>query len=443
MSTQRLPLTAQPLGPITAALLYMMVAGTALMAPPDPGMAPLLRPTSGLALALLLLGGPRLAWGVLAGALASHALEGARPVATLAEALASTLAALLGAWLLRRQADFQDMCGSFAACRHLLLYGCGVAAAVGALLASTGLLLTGQIGVAAWPLTLLRGWMGDALGIVLVTPLLLSWWHVLAAQRPLPRMAEGLLLYTLAGVAAQAIFSGWHSDALAPIANAYWMFLFVAWSGVRLGMFATAGLLCLIALQALWGTSQRTGFFAHDLDRSQGLGYGSYMMILSLVGLALAAYMTERRRQKAALRVAAIAFECQEGLLITDPQGVILQANQSFLRMSGHALHEVLGRTPHFLRPPAHALPDGALQAGLEFTPPTAVQRSEWHQRKSGEVYPVWITLSPVQNQHDRITHHVLALTDITDLRQQEAQRRQMEQAHREALVQEVHHRIK
>ncbi|MDY0106924.1 MAG: histidine kinase dimerization/phosphoacceptor domain -containing protein, partial [Giesbergeria sp.] len=60
-----------------------------------------------------------------------------------------------------------------------------------------------------------------------------------------------------------------------------------------------------------------------------------------------------------------------------------------------------------------------------------------------GEVYPVWITLSPVQNQHGRITHHVLALTDITDLRQQEAQRRQMEQAHREALVQEVHHRIK
>ena len=36
-------------------------------------------------------------------------------------------------------------------------------------------------------------------------------------------------------------------------------------------------------------------------------------MILSVVGLSLAAYIAERRRQKAALRVAAIAFECQGG----------------------------------------------------------------------------------------------------------------------------------
>jgi hypothetical protein len=33
------------------------------------------------------------------------------------------------------------------------------------------------------------------------------------------------------------------------------------------------------------------------------------MMILALVGMSLAAYMAERRHQKAALRVAAIAFE--------------------------------------------------------------------------------------------------------------------------------------
>ena len=55
----------------------------------------------------------------------------------------------------------------------------------------------------------------------------------------------------------------------------------------------------------------------------------------------------------------------------------------------------------------------------------------------------MWIALSPVRDHHANITHYVLTMTDITDQRQQEEQRRQMEQAHREALVQEVHHRIK
>src|SRR3990167_8494396 len=167
------------------------------------------------------------------------------------------------------------------------------------------------------------------------------------------------------------------------------------------------------------------------------------MMILALVGMSLAAYMAERRHQKAALRVAAIAFECQEGLLITDERSVILQANQSFLRTSGYALHEVLGRTPHFVLAPPDAAPEPRPPAPVVFAPAHNLQRREWHRRKSGELFPVWITLSPVRNHHARITHYVLTLTDITDLRHQEEQRRQMEQAHREALVQEVHHRIK
>src|SRR3990167_6947630 len=287
--------------------------------------------------------------------------------------------------------------------------------------------------------------LAHAFGIMLATPLILSWRYKLQRSTTQQRIPEGALAYVLTFVACLAIFSDWHTDLLDPVANAYWMFLFITWVGVRLGMFGTVGLLCMIALQALWGAHQRTGFFARDLDGSQGFGYWSYMMILALVGMSLAAYMAERRRQKAALRVAAIAFECQEGILVTDKHSVILQANLSFLRTSGYARYEVLGRTPHFLLAPPEATPDAAPGPGpsANFAPPHNLQRREWHQRKSGEIYPVWITLSPVRDQHEHITHYVLTLTDITDLRQEEEQRRQMEQAHRDALVQEVHHRIK
>ena len=98
--------------------------------------------------------------------------------------------------------------------------------------------------------------------------------------------------------------------------------------------------------------------FARDIATNHGFGYWSYTMILSVVGLSLAAYIAERRRQKAALRVAAIALNAREGMLITDEQAVILQANQSFLRMSGYEASEVLGKTLHFLQPAAGTLPD-------------------------------------------------------------------------------------
>lgn len=434
---------AQPLALIAAALLYMVVAGATATTQHGQGLSLLLSPASGLALALLLMGGPRMAASVLIGSLLTQAANGTPADRAIVEALAATGASALGAFLLRRQPDFDTQCATFTSCRMLFALGCCVGGGAGAVAGSTGLLLIGQIGAADWAPHALRWWMGDALGIVLVTPLLLSWQHQVQRSSTQYRIPEGMLAYVLTFLAGLAIFSDWHIDRLDPVANAYWIFLFITWVGVRLGMFGTVGLLCMIALQALWGTSQRTGFFARDLDGSQGFGYGSYMMILALVGMSLAAYMAERRRQKAALRVAAIAFECQEGILVTDERSVILQANLSFLGISGYTQHEVLGRTPHFLLAPPQAVPDAAPSASVDFAPAHNLQRREWHRRKTGAVFPVWITLSPVRNHHARITHYVLTLADITDLRQQEEQRRQMEQAHREALIQEVHHRIK
>ncbi|MHA7598910.1 PAS domain-containing protein [Alicycliphilus sp. T452] len=252
--------------------------------------------------------------------------------------------------------------------------------------------------------------------------------------------AEGVAVYGLALAAGQVIFLGWGGEWLRPLAHAYWQFLFVAWAGVRLGMAGTAGLLCLVTAQAGWGMLQGQGFFAQDLQATGGLGYGSYVLILSLVGTALASYLDVLRRQRADARIAAIAFECQEGLLITDARGVILRANRSFLAMSGYAAHEVLGRTPQFLG----AAGCGRQGACCDAPPPwPAQQRRDWHRRKSGERYPVWFTCTPVADSGGRVTHHVLTLTDISNWRQQQAQRRQREQAHRAALVREVHHRIK
>ena len=425
-------------------LLYMALAESTATPLLGQGLIPLFQPASGLALVLLMVGGRQLAPALFIGSLLSGLLAGDAPLAALAQALGTVVAAWVSCVLLLRQTDFDKDHPNFKAVGQMLVWVCGAGAGAGALVASTGLLLAGEIAPLAWTQHLLHGWLSGSLGSLLFAPFALSYWRTLRLLEPLRRVDEGLLVWVLTMACAAVIFGDSGNPILAPLANAYWMFLFVSWSSVRLGLLSTTGLLCMIALQALWGTYQGTGFFARDITANLGFGYWSYMMILAVVGLSLAAYMAERRRQKAALRVAAIAFECQEGMLVIDAQGAILQANQSFLSISGYEAHEVMGKTPHFLLSATHAIPvSRAPHPSLDFTPHQAQQCRKWLQRKSGESYPAWMTISPVKDVLARTTHYVVTMTDITNQHQAEAQRRQMEQAQRDALVQEVHHRIK
>lgn len=238
-----------------------------------------LHPTGGLALALLLCRGAHarvhygagLALGGLCMAAWSPPADWARSAA---ELLAWAAEVGLGSRLLRRKG--LERC-SLPDGARLLGYACGCAAACGALVWASAMLAAGAWGVAEWPAQFLRWWGGSALGMVLMLPLILSWHQVRLQDVARRRVAEGLLLYGLALAAGQVIFLGWGGDGLRPLAHAYWLFLFVVWAGVRLGMAGTMGLLCLVAAQAGWGMLERQGFFAQDLQASGGLGYGAYL----------------------------------------------------------------------------------------------------------------------------------------------------------------------
>ena len=59
--------------------------------------------------------------------------------------------------------------------------------------------------------------------------------------------------------------------------------------------------------------------------------------------------VTERRRIEAEQRIAATAFETQEGMMVADSQGVILKINQAFTEITGYSSQDVVGQTPQFL----------------------------------------------------------------------------------------------
>ena len=113
------------------------------------------------------------------------------------------------------------------------------------------------------------------------------------------------------------------------------------------------------------------------------------------------------------LRVAAIAFESSEGMMITDADGVILQVNQAFCRITGYTPDEVVGRSPRMLSSGKH---DAEFYQHMWNAIHQAGRWSGeiWNRRKNGEVYPEHLTITAVKDEAGVNTHYVASLTDIT-----------------------------
>ncbi|MDP2751795.1 MAG: PAS domain S-box protein [Rhodocyclaceae bacterium] len=115
------------------------------------------------------------------------------------------------------------------------------------------------------------------------------------------RTAEAVIFFIVAFLIGQIVFLGWFDTIFGPIAKGYWMFLLVVIAAIRMGTQAVILLLLLLAWQSLWGVLSNVGFFAGDMMRSHLVGYGTYLLSLIAVGLALTMYIERLKQTKNAL----------------------------------------------------------------------------------------------------------------------------------------------
>ncbi len=132
-------------------------------------------------------------------------------------------------------------------------------------------------------------------------------------------------------------------------------------------------------------------------------------------GESLWAYVdiTKYKLAESELRIAAAAFESQEGMFITDACANILRVNKAFTRITGYAPQDVIGQTPRILSSGRH---DASFYAAMW----TGIRESGgwegevWNRRKNGEVYPEQLAISTVRSPDGVVTNYVAALADIT-----------------------------
>ncbi len=123
--------------------------------------------------------------------------------------------------------------------------------------------------------------------------------------------------------------------------------------------------------------------------------------------------ITQRKIIDAELRVAATAFESHEGMLITDSSGKIVRANQAFSDITGYPLEEVIGKNPSIFQ---SGRQDKYFYEAMweEINSQGSWQGEIWNRRKSGEIYPQYLSITAVKDSEGNTSNYVATLTDIT-----------------------------
>jgi two-component system sensor histidine kinase/response regulator len=409
---------------VTLAAIYFAAGKLGLLVSVGSEHVTMVWPPSGVALAALYLYGVRLWPGTALGVLAIDLTLGAPLVFTLATLIEVPLQAVSGVYLLRRVARFDASLERIRDVLTLMLLGAVITGSMAATVGVSGICASGMAPWSRYGALWINWWLGNALGILLLGSLLLTWGSRPSLEAYRGRAMElGWLLVGAVSVTG-AVFGDWLRGAPQGVPLEYLVFPFVIWAGFRFGPRGAATVACLAVTLALWGTAHGHGPFAGpDLERSLLLLW-CFIIVVAAQSLFLAAAVAEREQARHALQ----SSESQLRLLIEKVPTLIAYVdgdlrygfvNRAFgdwhgvspAECQGKPMREIVDeRTraafePHLLR---------ALE-GEEITAEVAVSGRDQETRH------VSLACVPHLNERGRAQGVIQVITDVTQ-RKQEAE---------------------
>ena len=273
------------------------------------GSVTLIWPPTGIAVAAVLLCGYRV-WPALAlGGLLTTASGGA-PLGLAAFTMIGTPLQALGAvYLLRRFAKFDPALERAQDVWWFVAFAVALSPTISATIGVTGLC---QVGLAPWadfPHVWFQWWLGDATGVLLIAPALLTCRGWLSEKWTPRYLVEGFALLAGVVVVSALIAGGAYGIELTALLS-YIALPFVAWAGFRFEQRGSATAVLIVAAVAIWlivvGPARLE---LGEESEAKLVSVYSYLCVVAVLAMLLAAAIAERRRAQVALEASHGALE--------------------------------------------------------------------------------------------------------------------------------------
>ncbi|MBP1754987.1 MAG: diguanylate cyclase/phosphodiesterase with sensor(s) [Firmicutes bacterium] len=108
-----------------------------------------------------------------------------------------------------------------------------------------------------------------------------------------------------------------------------------------------------------------------------------------------------------------------EGIVITNSDNIILRVNEAMTKMSGFSRDELLGNNPRILKSNYH---DALYYQDMwnQITTQGYWEGEIWDRRKTGEVYPKWMTVTTINHPDGSIANYIGISSDISKMKKAE-----------------------
>lgn len=378
-------------------------------------------PPTGVAIAAVWWLGYRISPGVFLGALLVNLLTLSAPTAA-GIAVGNTLEAVTAVFLLHRfvgpRSPF-NRAGDFLKFIMIAPIGSPI---VSATIGNLSLCLGGAESWQNFGTLWLTWWLGDAVGALLIVPLLLTWLEE-STEGPRQRLAEGITLVLSIAIVGLLVYSELLLPRTAHYPIGHLITPLLLWAAFRLGPRGAATAMAVVTAIAVWGTAHGIGPFAQP-DLNDGLLLlQAYIGNMAITALVLAAIVTERRRAQEKLRVNEAKLQ-----LVTDTTPIMLTqcsrdlrytfVNRAYAEMLGLTTEQVIGKPiAEIMGPEAFAATRTHIEAVLRGLP---VEYEE--EVPFLTVGPRWLrgAYLPDKDEQGNVRGWVASIADITERKRAE-----------------------
>ncbi|WP_161957594.1 MASE1 domain-containing protein [Mariprofundus sp. EBB-1] len=405
-------------------------------------------PPSGFALAMVLLLGRRSWPGIFLGALIVNTATffdhstldtvAYSIVTGIGIAIGSLIQPILGAKLFHRLIGTKNQ---IARIQEVLTFAliiplmCLISSSIGV----SSLLLGGVASFDQVAELWLTWWLGDSLGVLIFTPLLLVWWNVKEQQLKALVNLKLLIIYSILIASGFIGFGAFFSESQQHLPLEFivwpcllWLALHFTFREVSIGILILSGV-------SAWQTSHGVGPFILGTPNHSLLMLQLFIFITAITAMIISIlvrkseqrlfeaerlnsdlnkyketleYKVEERTKEVATFAAAFE-QIGEAIVITDEHGEIKYINPAYTNLTGYTIDEAVGCTPGILK--------SGHQSQLFYTEMWSVitsgnrwQKRVINKRKDDSFYPALLTVSSIKNKHGIIEKYIGIQQDLS-----------------------------